>query len=244
MSNKIKAVFFDLDETLIENKIPVRDLFARMYFDFEDQLGRENKEVFFSSLRENAANLWSTMFEIELAPEQQFVNCFAQCVSATGAASGRAATAIGQNMFDHYESLSSNNVVFHDGAIDTLASLKDKGIITGLITNGMEQIQLGKIHKLGIHELVDHVTVSAQARAHKPFAPVFELALSRAQVDAQHAIQIGDHATNDVAGAIRAGLGGIYYNPGRLDLENSFADLNETPTHHIQHLSEVLRIVA
>jgi len=243
MSNKLKAVFFDLDETLIENKIPVRELFARMYFDFEEQLGAQNKDIFFTTLREQAANLWGSMFNTEITPEQQFVNCFAHCISATGVATDERALAIGQNMFDHYENLSSNNVVFHDGAVELIAELNSRGIITGLITNGMEQIQLGKVHALDIHNKVDHVTVSAQARAHKPHAPVFNLALERAGVSAEHAIQIGDHATNDVAGAIRAGLGGVFYNPGNLVLEESFADLAERPTHHIKHLNEVLNLV-
>jgi putative hydrolase of the HAD superfamily len=243
MSKKLKAVFFDLDETLVENKIPVRELFARMYFDFEPQLGENNKDIFFTALREQAATLWSTMFETQISPEQQFVNCFASCVTATGAANGQQALTIGRNMFDHYENLSSNNVVFHDGAVDVLAELSRRGIITGLITNGMEQIQLGKIHALDIHNKVDHVTVSAQARAHKPYAPVFELALERANVSAEHAVQIGDHATNDVAGAIRAGLGGVFYNPKELVLEESFVDLSERPTHHIQHLSQVLELI-
>jgi len=243
MSKPLKAVFFDLDETLIENKIPVRELFARMYIDFEEQLGEQNKDLFFATLREQAANLWGSMFNTEVAPEQQFVDCFATCVEATGAANGRAALSIGQNMFDHYESLSSNNVVFHDGAVELIAELNSRGLITGLITNGMEQIQLGKVHALDIHNKVDHVTVSAQARAHKPHAPVFELALKRAGVSAEHAIQIGDHATNDVAGAIRAGLGGVFYNPNNLLVEESFADLPERPTHHIKHLGEVLSFV-
>jgi len=124
-----------------------------------------------------------------------------------------------------------------------MAELNNRSIITGLITNGMEQIQLGKIHALDIHNKVDHVTISAQARAHKPHAPVFKLALDRAGVQAEQAIQVGDHATNDVAGAIRAGLGGVFYNPRDLVLEESFADLKERPTHHIRHLSEVLELV-
>ena len=146
-------------------------------------------------------------------------------------------------MFEHYLSLSANNVVFHDGAQETLATLRDRGVITGLITNGMEQVQLGKVHSLKIQEQVDYVTVSAQARAHKPYAPVFELALQRANTSAEHAIQVGDHATNDVAGAIRAGLGGVFYNPKGLELEESFADLEERPTHHIRHLKEVLNLI-
>ena len=243
MSKHIKAVFFDLDETLVENKIPVRELFARMYFDFEETLGKDNQAVFFQTLKEQASKLWSTMFETQTSPEQQFVDCFSHCVQSTGVANSAKAQKLGQQMFNHYENLSSNNVVFHEGAVETLATLRDKGIITGLITNGMEQIQLGKIHTLNIDKQVDHVTVSAQARAHKPHAPVFELALSRAGVKAENAMQVGDHATNDVAGAIRAGLSGVYYNPEGLSVDESFADLEELPTHHIKHLSEVLELI-
>lgn len=243
MSQKLKAVFFDLDETLIENKISVRDLFARMYSDFQEQLGQENQAAFFTELRTRAPLLWSSMFNTELAPEQQFIECFAQCVESTNAANGANASKLGKAMFEHYLELSANNVVFHDGAQETLLELRTRGIITGLITNGMEQVQLGKVRNLQIQDQVDHVTVSAQARAHKPQAPVFELALKRAGVNAIEAIQVGDHATNDVAGAIRAGLGGVFYNPNKLKLEESFAELNERPTHHIQHLNEVLNLV-
>ena len=146
-------------------------------------------------------------------------------------------------MFEHYLSLSANNVVFHDGAQRTLSELRERGIVTGLITNGIEQVQLGKVRKLNLQDQVDYVTVSAQARAHKPYAPVFELALKRANVKASQAIQVGDHATNDVAGAIRAGLGGVFYNPNTHRIEEAFAQLDERPTHHIYHLSEVLDLI-
>ncbi len=243
MSRKLKAVFFDLDETLIENRLSVRELFARMYYDFENQLGADNQDTFFTELRSQAPILWSAMFDTDVAPEQQFIECFAQCIESTGAANGAQAASLGQKMFEHYLSLSAGNVVFHDGAEETLATLRESGVITGLITNGMEQVQLNKVHSLKIQDKVDHVTVSAQARAHKPHSPVFKLALRRAGVSAGDAIQVGDHATNDVAGAIRAGLGGVYYNPGGLVLEESFANVSERPTHHVQHLREVLNLI-
>jgi putative hydrolase of the HAD superfamily len=243
MKKNITTVFFDLDETLIENRIPVKDLFGRMYFDFESHLGAENKEVFFKALRSNAANLWSTMFESDSTPEQQFIDCFAYCIQATNALDEAKSKEIGQAMFDHYLQLSANNVRFNDGALNTLEALNSHGITTGVITNGMEQVQMGKINSLDIQNKVDYVNVSAQARAHKPHAPVFELALSRAAVSADNAIQVGDHPANDVAGAIRAGLGGVYYNPGRLSVDEMFAELAEQPTHHISDLRQVLELI-
>jgi putative hydrolase of the HAD superfamily len=239
-SERPKAVFFDLDETLVENRIPIQELFGRMYVDFQDRLGAENRETFFATLRTHAGELWGSMFNSQETPEQLFTNCFVQSINSTGALDNSQGEQLAREMFDHYAYLSSNNVVFHDGALETLAKLSEAGFITGLITNGIEKIQLGKIHQLELQHKVDHVTVSAQARAHKPHAPVFELALTRAGVKANEAWQIGDHATNDVAGAIRAGMSGVFYNPNQHELAEVFSDLHESPSHVIQHLSEVL----
>lgn len=235
-----KAIFFDLDETLVENKTPIPELFAQMYMDFEHQLGVENKELFFTGLRSKISTLWGTMFDGDISPEELFINCFDHSISGIDAIGSAQRASLARDMFNRFTHLSSNNVVLHDGALETLATLSKRGFITGLITNGIEQVQLGKIHQLGLHEKVDHVNVSAQARAHKPYAPVFEMALSKAGVAANHAWQIGDHATNDVAGAIRVGMSGVFFNPKEHDVETAFGELDERPNHVIGHLLEIL----
>lgn len=243
MKKIITTVFFDLDETLIENRIPVKELFGRMYYDFQSQLGAENKAIFFQTLRTNASTLWNTMFESRDTPEQLFIDCFVSCVMATNAFDEQQSKHVGKAMFNHYLNLSSNNVKFNEGAVDTLLALNSRGITTGVITNGMEQVQMGKINALDIQEKVDYVNVSAQARAHKPYPPIFELALNRASVLAENAIQVGDHPTNDVAGAIRAGMGGVYYNPNEHNIDDVFADIEEQATHHITDLRDVLNLL-
>lgn len=242
--SKPKAIFFDLDETLVDNVIPVQKLFAEMYFQNSDRLGADKQDAFFAALRVNAANLWSTMFDSEVAPEQQFADCFATTIESTCELPRMEADQLAANMVDHFVALSANNVRLQDGASDTLQQLSQQGYITGIITNGMERVQLGKVHALGLQNQVDHVIVSAQARAHKPHAPVFELALSLAGVEAHQAWQIGDHATNDVAGAIRAGMGGVFYDPGRDRIHQAFADLSESPTYVANHLTEVVGLAA
>jgi putative hydrolase of the HAD superfamily len=239
-----QAIFFDLDETLIENVIPVPELFARMYFDFEDRLGAGQKDAFFTGLRSNAAALWGTMFERNESPEMQLIWCFAESVNSLQVMSKADSEELGNEMFKRFVHLSSNNTRLHTGALETLGSLRANGFTTGIITNGIEQLQLGKIHRLALQDHVDHVVVSAQARAHKPARPVFELALTRAGVDSHQAWQIGDHATNDVAGAIRAGMSGIFFDPNKNRSETAFADLEEKPTHVIHALPEVLELVS
>jgi FMN phosphatase YigB (HAD superfamily) len=50
---------------------------------------------------------------------------------------------------------------------------------------------------------------------------------------------IGDHPTNDVAGGMRAGMAGVYYNPKFHSLETAFAELTERPNYTINSLSEL-----
>lgn len=239
-----KAIFFDLDETLIENAIPIQKLFTQLFFEFEAELGSGNQESFFAALRPNIASLWGSMFLTAEAPEQQLIRSFEQSIAALDISSSSSAVQqLAEAMFERLLLLSSSNVKLHEGATVTLARLRTAGFQTGIITNGIEQLQLGKIRQLDLQQQVDHVTVSAQARAHKPNAAVFELALERAAVDAHHAWQIGDHATNDVAGAIRAGMSGVFFDPTQSRTQSSFAELEVTPTHVIAKLTDVLELL-
>lgn len=239
-----KVIFFDLDETLVRNTIPVPQLFAEMYHQFSEQLGAENKDSFFAALRNNASQLWETMFDRSSSPESQFADCFASSILATGALNEQKSQQLAEAMLQRYAQLSANNVMLHDGALEVLAELSERGFSTGIITNGMELMQLGKINQLNLHEKVDHVIVSAQARAHKPHRQVFDHALNKAGVAAAHAWQVGDHATNDVAGAIRAGMSGIFYDPSKTRHLEAFNELEEKPTHIAHHLLDVVDLAA
>ena len=236
-----RAIFFDLDETLIANSLPVPALFQSVYHDVIGEHDESAKVAFFGALRDRASTLWSTMFDADHSPESQFIDCFAVCLQAAGHThqTGHVARA----MFDRFLELSSRNVVLHHDALTTLSTLRERGFITGIITNGMERVQRGKIHQLGLESEVDHVTISAEARAHKPFSPVFELALTRAGVAPHEAWQIGDHALNDVAGAIRAGMRGVFYDPEQTRLATAFEDIPESPHHTIKALSEIVDLI-
>jgi len=146
-------------------------------------------------------------------------------------------------MFDRFLTISASNVVPSAGALETLQSLRQNGFITGIITNGIERVQLSKIHALSLRKHVDHVIVSAQARAHKPDNRVFELALSKANICPSEAWQVGDHPENDVAGAIRAGMSGVFYDPDQNRLATAFDDLDERPCHTICDLRTTLPLL-
>ena len=236
-------MFFDLDETLIENRRAVPDLFKEVYAHFNHLLGHHNEADYFAALRHHAGGLWESMFLHNDPPETLFARCFGQAARDINALGASQADALGQKMLHKYVELSSANVVFHHDALSTLQQLRDQGFKVGIITNGIELVQQSKIDALGLNDKVDCITISAQARAHKPYAQVFNLALERAETTAEQAWQVGDHATNDVAGAIRAGMSGVFYDPSGSRRATAFNELNENPTHVVSSLTEVLNLV-
>ena len=236
----LDAVFFDLDETLIKNNIPVRNLFPRVFDDFQDVIGKSNRKAFFDVLQYEIKNLWLTMFESDRSAEKQLVKCFIKAINNTNSISPNEAANLAKAMVLHFFKLGSRNVELHDGAIETLYSLRKKKISTGIITNGIKTLQAGKIKQVGLDKYIDTITISSEARAHKPSKAIFDLALSRANVEADNAWFVGDHVTNDIAGSINAGMNSVYYNPTNLHVEKSFAGVIERPNYTINHLSELL----
>jgi len=243
-----KVIFFDLDETLAENVIPIQQLFAQMYFQFKDELISDKiitdpQDTFFTTLRSHAGVVWNTMFDGNGSPEQKLIYCFSQSILSVKPMPESAADQLGKHMFERFVSLSANNVRLQNDALPTLAALNAAGFATGIITNGIEQLQMAKIQQLNLPNAVDHIIVSAHAGAHKPDRKVFQHALDKAGVEARHAWQVGDHATNDVAGAIRAGMGGVFYDPTGKRAATAFAEIAEVPHHTIQKLLGVVELL-
>ena len=90
--------------------------------------------------------------------------------------------------------------------VETLTSLKVRGYRLGLLTNGNEDQQLGKLAATGLREILDVVCISGAIGVQKPDARAFE-ALARSLGVAPHeCLFIGDNPDQDVAGATAAGM--------------------------------------
>jgi len=106
--------------------------------------------------------------------------------------------------------------VLYEDVLPTLDSLKDKGYILGLLTN-IERGTEFNYRELGLGEYFDTVVTSDDVGAKKPKAPIFILALSRANVNPDEAIYVGDQYESDVVGARGVGI-----NPVLIDRRDLF----------------------
>ena len=95
-------------------------------------------------------------------------------------------------------------------ALPVLRALKQKGLLLGLITDGMASVQRNKIAALHLDEL-DMVVCSDEIGRDcwKPSVVPFKLALEFLQVTPGEAVYVGDNIAKDFQGANAVSMGTI-----------------------------------
>lgn len=240
---KPDTIFFDLDETLIENKVSMNEIYAETYYHFRSEIGKKNKRKFFYILRDNAKRLWRNMFDFQTSPETLMVACFRNSVAELNQHSLEVCNNLANRMYRHFLKLTADQIELHHDSLETLAKLSELGFTTGILTNGVEEVQHGKLQKLDLYSKVDHVIISAQARSHKPNLGAFNYALQRAGTTFDQAWMVGDHPKNDIMGALNAGITAVFYNPNQHSVKKAFELYGEKPNYTIERLSQTIELL-
>ena len=84
--------------------------------------------------------------------------------------------------------------------------LKGARVPVGVVTNGGTLMQWAKVRNAGVDRLVDAVVVSEDFGAHKPHPSIFEHALRLIRADASETMFIGDDQVADIGGATGVGM--------------------------------------
>jgi putative hydrolase of the HAD superfamily len=88
----------------------------------------------------------------------------------------------------------------------TVAALRDRGLLVGCVTNGASEIQREKLRRSGVEPWFDVTLVSGEEGVGKPDPGILELACERLGVTADEAVYVGNSPTRDVACAEAAGM--------------------------------------
>jgi putative hydrolase of the HAD superfamily len=109
-----------------------------------------------------------------------------------------------------------------------------KTFTLGVITNGNADIR-----RLGLADYFAFALCAEDLGIGKPDPAPFLEALRRANVDASVAVHIGDHPSDDIAGAQRAGMRAIWYNP-----QGKVWEADGLPNAEIHNLSQLPEVLA
>ena len=98
------------------------------------------------------------------------------------------------------------------GAQQLLNALQECGLKIGVLTNYLREVQQETLEAIGLLPLVDALVTVSDAPP-KPHAGSYAAICAALSVSPGQAVMVGDSWPNDVAGAVRAGLRAVWYNP-------------------------------
>ena len=122
--------------------------------------------------------------------------------------------------------------VLFDDVLATVETLKQQGLVLGVITNATKKAVSAYLD-LGLEPYLDIVVTSEEAKTDKPDPAIFLLALEKADVSPASSVYVGDQYDVDVVGARRANIA-----PVMIDRYNLYPDINDCP--RIRNLPELV----
>ena len=106
------------------------------------------------------------------------------------------------------------------GAVKAVKELS-KRIPLAVISNGLPDVQYCKIESMGLRGMFSSIVLSEEIGIRKPDAEVFRYAAKCLQVQPAECLYVGDSYRNDIVGAKTAGMKVCWYNYKSLAPENT-----------------------
>ncbi|CAH2717033.1 Pyrophosphatase PpaX [Neobacillus rhizosphaerae] len=256
----IKAIFFDLDDTLLWDQKSIKEAFAATCKFAEDRCGVDPVQLE-EAVKDAARNLYSS-YETYAFTQMIGINPFEglwgnfsddhdefkkmkeivpgyrkEAWTAGLKMMGVDDPNFGYELAERFPQERRNLPFVYEESYITLDTLKENYQLL-LLTNGSPDLQKTK---LGISpELVpyfDQIVISGDFGSGKPDPAIFEHALSLMSLKKEEVIMVGDNLMTDILGAIRAGIKSVWINRNE-------KERNEViPTYEIQHLEELYQIL-
>lgn len=144
-----------------------------------------------------------------------------------------------------YQIRLGDTICFNPNALETLAVMKEKGVVQGAVTNGTKRAQDRKLERSGLNKIFDYIFISEEIGAEKPDIRFFDRAFELMRADGlqftlDEVMIIGDSLTSDIRGGNNAKIKTCLYNPDRKKYD--FLQLGVTVDHEISDLREVLTL--
>ncbi len=227
MAKNLKAIFFDIDNTLYNSSLQV-------------ELARKN------AIR--------AMVEAGLkAEEEKAFRQLKHIVKKYGSNYDLHYNQLLQK-FHHQEDfkiIAAGVVAYHNTklaylrpfpeTLPTLIKLRELGYKLGVITNGKPIKQWEKLIRLGLQNFFHTVIISKEVEEEKPSQKIFNLAAKRIGCQAGEAVMVGDKLEVDILGANKAGMVTVQILKKKTPKKPKTK--SEEPDYLITNLKEILKVL-
>lgn len=228
---KLTAVFFDLDNTLLDHSKTEMEAKREIYKMYREVFEDVSFEEFHDVYVKHNNRLWHLLTEEKITKDYLRLHRVKDSLEELNLNSEKSL-----EISYKYIEVYSQSFFMIDGAIEVLEEIKDKFPL-GIITNGFVEVQKIKLEKTGLSKYFQSVVCSEDVGRMKPHPSIFDFAVKSLNSIAEESIYIGDNYLADIVGGRDFGMKTVYFNPHNNEVKDCVADFE------IKDIKEVLPIL-
>lgn len=233
-----RAVFFDMDDTLLNTSGGVEASWEVVCREFAPALGCE-WDTLRMAIRAEMKRFWDDEAAVEREWRTRLAEARKHVVGL--ALNGQALdSSLAARISTRYWEENSSRIRLFDDSLETLTLLRDAGFNVGLITNGPSDMQRWKLARFGLEPYFDVLVIEGEFGHGKPSRKVFEHALAAVGAHCHEAWHVGDNLYADIGGAKAAGIHAAWIHRDRLELGESPKAIPDRVIAHLPELREAL----
>lgn len=257
----VKAIFFDLDDTLLWDQQSVKEAFRETCEWAAEQSGADCSDLE-QAVREEARQLYAAYptyaftqmiginpFEGLWGRFDDTGDDFQRLKEVAPGYQEEAWTlglrrlgiddpSLGKQLAEYFPEARKRHPILYEDSLEVLDQLKGRFDLL-LLTNGSPSLQQIKLDITPeIAPYFDHIIISGAFGRGKPDASIFEHALSKFGYAPEDVLMVGDNPLTDILGAERAGIASVW-----LNRENKTPHETVVATHEIKDLRELLPLL-
>ncbi|CAL7951204.1 unnamed protein product [Xylocopa violacea] len=228
----ISAVFFDLDNTLIETRKGDNQTCRKLAEELTQEYGIPE---------DVSIKITTTYLKLfRKCPDNVIHALDAWRITLWNKALGEKYAYLARKIYERWLYLRYYYLTLTSDVVSMLRQLRLKYLL-GLITNGPSNAQWEKIRKLSLEQYFDIILVSGDLPWEKPEREIFRKACRFLNVKPDKCIMVGDKLETDIQGGIEAGLKGTIWIPISDKPPLLREDLQ--PDFTINHITDLLSIL-
>lgn len=218
----IKAVLFDLDNTLI---------------DFVKQkticCNESIKAMIKAGLKVDKEIAYKELMKIYKPSSYEDPHIFQHYLRSIGIINPRVLSA----GIVAYRKIVNELLIPYKGVIETLIKLKNKGLKLGVVTDAPRLKAWIRLTTAGLDDYFDIVITLGESKKKKPSSTPFKKAIKELGLKPDEILFVGDNPLRDIKGAKKTGMKTAYAEYG------SFIKSDETPDYVLKKFGDLLKIV-
>jgi putative hydrolase of the HAD superfamily len=231
-----RAIFFDLDDTIIDDSSNVEEAWLAAVESESRALAGISAAEVVAAVHEVRAWYWSD-------PERHRVGRADLIAASTSILTealrrfGVEDESLARRISNRYRELRDGGRALFPGAIEVLEQVRSLGVASALLTNGASEAQRAKLAQFDLARHFDYICIEGEFGCGKPDERVYSGALKALQCEPATTWMIGDNLEWDVAAPMRLGITGIWHDRFKSGLP---ADTTITPHRIVFGLTELL----